>query len=175
VVFGLSVALLAALLVALSPTEFWAKVAVLAALAVICVARPLALILPSIRPGRRSVAALAAAGVVAYSGALVVTGTQTRWDAVAAQHAAQATRLPRVVIRASKGVDSTLDRRMAVRIAADLQKRRPSPRLRRVVVWLEVGSDQFPVIVARLEGRSLERTVEVTLSRSGYRVARIRG
>jgi Na+-translocating ferredoxin:NAD+ oxidoreductase RnfD subunit len=177
VVFGLSVAFLAALLVALSPTEFWAKVAVLAALAVVCAARPLAMILPSIRPGRRSVVALAAAGVVAYSGALVVAGTHTRWDAVAAQSAAQVTRLPRVDVSASKGVDATLDRRTAVRIAADLQKRRAGPRLRRVTVWLEAGarSDQFPVIVARLEGKSLKQTVEVMLSPSGYRIARIRG
>ena len=82
VVFGVSVALLAALLVALSPTEFWAKVAVLAALAIVCAVRPLAVILPSIRPGRRSVVALAAAGVVTYSGALVVAGAHTRgWGA----------------------------------------------------------------------------------------------
>ena len=175
VVFGSSVALLAAFLVALSPTEFWSKVAVLAALAVVCAARPLAVILPSIRPGRRSVVALAAAGVVTYSGALVVAGMHTGAEAVAVQPAARATRLPRIVIQDSKGVDSTLDRRMAMRIAADLQRRRPALRLRRVTVWLEAARDQFPVIVARLESASLERTVEVTLSASGYRVARIRG
>ncbi len=175
VAFGSSVALLAAFLVALSPTEFWAKVAVLAALAVVCAARPLAVILPSIRPGRRSVVALAAAGVVTYSGALVVAGTHTGAEAVAAQPAARATRLPPVVIRDSKGVDSTLDRGTAMRIAADLQKRRPALRLRRVTVWLEAARDQFPVIVARLEGASLEQTVEIALSPSGYRVARIRG
>jgi hypothetical protein len=172
--FGVSVALLAALLVALSPTEFWAKVAVLAALALVCAVRPLALILPSIRPARRSVVALAAAAVVVYAGALVVAGTHTRSDAVAAQPVARATQLPRVVVRASKGVDSTLDRRTAVRIAADLQRRRPALRLRRVTVWLEAGLDQFPLIVARLEGRSIEQTVEVALSAGGYRVARIR-
>ena len=174
VAFGASVALLAALMVAVAPTEFWAKVAVLAALAVVCAARPLARILPSIRPARLSVAALTAAGVAAYSGALVVAGTQTRSEALAAQPATQTTRLPRVVIRASTGVDSTLDRRTAVRIAADLQKRRPALQLRRVTLWLEAGSDQFAVIVARLEGRSLEQTVEVELSPRGYRVARIR-
>jgi hypothetical protein len=175
VLFGLSVALLAALLVALSPTEFWAKVALLAALAVVCAVRPVALILPSIRPARRSVVALAAAAVVVYSGAVVVAGAHTRSDVVATQPAAQTTRLPAVVIRASKGVDSTLDRRTAVRIAADLQKRRPALRLRRVTLWLEAGPDQFPLIVARLEGRSVQQTVEVTLSASGYGVGRMRG
>jgi Na+-translocating ferredoxin:NAD+ oxidoreductase RnfD subunit len=174
VLFGVSVALLAALLVALSPTEFWAKVAVLAALAVVCAVRPLALILPSIRLARHSVVALAAAGAVAYSAALVAAGTHTRPDAMTAQPAAQTTRPPRVVVRASKGVDSTLDRRTAVRIAADLQKRRPALRLRRVTFWLEAGPDQFPLIIARLEGRSVQQTVEVTLSATGYRLGRIR-
>ena len=104
-----------------------------------------------------------------------MAGAHTRSDVVATQPAAQTTRLPAVVIRASKGVDSTLDRRTAVRIAADLQKRRPALRLRRVTLWLEAGPDQFPVIVARLEGRSVQQTVEVALSASGYGVARIRG
>ena len=50
----------------------------------------------------------------------------------------------------------------------------PPLRLRRVTLWLEAGPDQFPLIVARLEGSSVQQTVEVTLSASGYRVGRIR-
>ena len=174
--FGVSVALLGALLVAVAPTEFWAKVAVLAALAVVCAARPLAVILPSIRPVQRSVAALTVVGVATYSGALIVAGTQTRSEAMAAQPAALPTTRPlHVVVAASKGVDSRLDRPTAVRIAADLRRRRPALQLRRVTLWLEAGPDQFAVIVARLEGKSVEQTVEVELSPSGYRVARIRG
>ena len=42
VLFGVSVALVAALLVAASTTEFWAKVGVLGALTIVCAARPLA-------------------------------------------------------------------------------------------------------------------------------------
>ena len=80
----------------------------------------------------------------------------------------------RVVVGASKGVDSRLDRRTAMRIAADLQRRRPAVRLHRVTLWLEAESDQLPVIVGRLEGRSLEQTVEVALSRNGYGIARVR-
>lgn len=175
IVFAASVALLAALLVALAPTEFWAKVAILAALAVACAARPLVAIVSSIRPGPRGVVALAAVGVVVYCGALVVAGMSSRIDAAAARPATQVTLLPRVVIGPSKGVDSELDRQTAVRIAADLQKRRPAEHVRRVTVWLEAGQDQFPVIVARLEGRSLDQTVEATLARSGgYRISRVR-
>ena len=132
----------------------------------------------SVHRDRRAVVALAAVGVAVYSGALFVAGTSTRLDAAAARSATQATtRLPHVVIRPSKGVDSELDRRTAVQIAADLQKRRPAAaRLRRVTVWLEAESaDQFPLIVVRLEGASSVRTVEVTLSPGGYQIARVRG
>ena len=46
--FAVSVALLAALLVAYAPTEFWAKVGVLAALAFVCAARAVAASIPSL-------------------------------------------------------------------------------------------------------------------------------
>jgi hypothetical protein len=42
------------------------------------------------------------------------------------------------------------------------------------VVWLQAGTDQFPTIMARLEETSRVRTVEVALSPSGYRIARVR-
>jgi hypothetical protein len=178
IVFAVSVALLAALLIALAPTEFWAKVAVLAALAIVCVARPLATIVPAMRPVSRNVAAIGAVGLAVYLGALVVAGVSTRPDAVVAQPAAQLADLPRVVVRASRGVDAKLDRPTAVRIATDLQKRRPTCCFRRMIFWLEAGPDQFPVIVVRLEAtadqRRLTETAEVALSAGGYRVARIR-
>ena len=177
ITFGGSVALVAALLVAAAPTEFWAKVGVLTALALVCAARALVSIAPPVRAGRRGVLALAAVGVVVYAGALVATAASTRADAVAAAPPApRTTAMPgaRVVVGASKGVDSRLDRRTAMRIAADLQRRRPAVRLHRVTLWLEAESDQLPVIVGRLEGRWLEQTVEVALSRNGYGIARVR-
>ena len=65
---------------------------------------------------------------------------------------------------------------MARRIAVDIQGRRRID-LRRVTLWLEARDDQFPAIVARLDGayadgRRLAETVEVILSPSGYRVER---
>jgi hypothetical protein len=172
VAFAVSVALLAALLIAPARTEFWAKVAVLGALAVACAARPvLASFVPSIRPAPRKVAALLASGVVAYAGALVAAGLPARAAPGTARPAAPAARLPQIVIRPSQGVDSKLDRRTAIQIAADLQTR----RLRRITLWLEAGPGQGPLIVARLEvpGRP-EETVELAPSRSGYRIARVR-
>jgi hypothetical protein len=181
VAFGVSVALLAALLVALAPTEFWAKVAVLAALTVVCAARPLAAIVPSFRPGTRTAVALWV-GLVAYSAALVVAGMHTRPDALVARPVARTDRLPRVVVESSRGVDSKLDRQTALAIAADLQERQPTAQVRRLTVWLEPGSDQAAIIVARLEGTArgpdrrvrLNQTVEIGLSPRGYRIARIR-
>jgi Na+-translocating ferredoxin:NAD+ oxidoreductase RnfD subunit len=168
IVFAVSVALLAALLVALSPTEFWAKVAVLGALAIVCAARPLVAVAPSVRP-RPAAVALLVLGLLVYTAGLLVAGASTRPNTVA-QPTAQVVRLPRIVIRPSQGVDSTLDRRTARRIAADLQKRRPG--LRRVTLWLEAApSDQFPTIAAVLEGPTGRQTVEVVLTPGGYRAA----
>ena len=182
-VFAVSVALLAALLIALASTEFWAKVAVLGALAIVCAARPVLAVLPAIRLAPRKIAALGTAVLAAYAGALVVAGVHTRPTVTAAQPVAQAARLPQIVVRASQGVDSKLDRRTARQIAADLQRRLPLSRVVRVALWLEAGSGQFPALVAQLEGttrgrngreRRLDETVEVAQSHSGYRIARIR-
>jgi hypothetical protein len=182
IAFGIAVALLAALLLAPARTEFWAKVAVLAALAVVCAARPvLAVLAPTRRPARRTVGALAAAALVGYAGALTAAGLPARPVAAqAAGPAAQAARLPPVDIRPSRGVDSTLDRTAARQIAADLvaalsARRPPLARPHRIVVWLESGSDQFAIVVARLEGPGRKATtVELSLSRAGYGIERVR-
>jgi hypothetical protein len=79
------------------------------------------------------------------------------------------------VIAPSRGVDSTLDRQTARRIAADLQKRRPLAPLRRITLWLETGAGQDAVIVAHLEGPDAqEKTVEVVLTAGGYRISAAR-
>ena len=179
VVFAVSVALLAALLVAFAPTEFWAKVGVLAALAVVCAARALAAFVPSVRPGPRRLVALSAGALVAYAGALVAAGVQTHAASPTPRRVAQVTRLPQVVIRPSVGVDSDLDRTTALPVAGDLAadlRRRGSSLspLRRITLWLQAGSAQFPTIMARLEGAAGVQTVEVALSASGYRIARVR-
>jgi Na+-translocating ferredoxin:NAD+ oxidoreductase RnfD subunit len=183
IVFGVSVALLAALLIAPARTEFWAKVAVLAALALVCAARPvLAVLGSSLRPMRRKAGALVAAGLVAYAVALVAAGLPARPVAAtaAARLAAPAIRLPQVVIRPSRGVDSEIDRRTARQIAADVvaalpRRRPPVSRPHRIILWLEAGRDQFAVVVARLEGvGGTATTVELSLSRAGYRIARVR-
>jgi hypothetical protein len=174
--FAVAVALLATLFVAAAPTEFWAKVGVLAALTLVCAVRPLAALVPLARSNRRRVAAGVLAWAVAYAVGLVAIGMSTRPEPVAASPSAQVARVPQVVVLASKGVDSEFDRATARRIAADLQRHRPRVHLGRVMLWLEARDDQFPAIVARLvgtdgEGRRFAETVEVTISANGYRVA----
>ena len=176
IAFAVAVALLAALFVALAPTEFWAKVGVLAALTLVCAVRPLAVLVPSSRVGRRGAGFLAFAGAVAYVVTLLAIGVNTRPDSAAAVPVVQVEQAPAVVVLASRGVDSELGRATARRIAADIQGRRRID-LRRVTLWLEARDDQFPAIVARLDGayvdgRRLAETVEVILSPSGYRVER---
>jgi hypothetical protein len=180
IAFAVSVALLAALLIAPARTEFWAKVGVLGALAVVCAARAaLAEVAPSLRPAPPRLAVLAVAGTAAYAGVVTAAGLHARPATAAGRAVTHASRLPRIVVRPSHGVDSKLDRSTATQIAADvvadLQSRRlPFARPRRIALWLEAGTGQGPAIVARLEGGAREATVEVSQSLGGYRIARVR-
>ena len=145
------------------------------ALAVVCAARPLAAILPSIRPGRRR--RRRAGGRGSRDVLRCVWWSPARAPDRMPWPRSLRRRSPGFrgsSIRASKGVDSTLDRRTAVQIAADLQTRRPGLRLRRVALWLEAAVGSVPVDRCSPRGQVREQTVEVALSPSGYRVARIR-
>jgi hypothetical protein len=188
-VFAVAVALLAALLIAPARTEFWAKVAVLGALAVVCAARPaVAALAPSIPRAPRRIAALVAAGLIAYAGALLAAGQHARTAPAATRAVLGLAELPGVVIRPSRGVDSTLSRKTAVQIATDVAvdlqtRRQPMSRLVRISVWLEAAAGQGPVIVAWLEGTEsgqdgresrLAKTVEIAQTLSGYRISRVR-
>ena len=172
--FGISVACVAALLVAVSPTEFWAKVAVLGALTIVCAVRPLAALLASTRPKRALLVALGAILGLAYLATLLAASTTTRAAPLSlTRPVTKVERVPMVVIRPSKSVDAKLDRPSAVQIAVDLQRRRSATRLRRVTVWLEARSDQFPAIVAVLQWPSSRQRVEVGLTAKGYRIVRV--
>ena len=172
--FGISVACVAALLVAVSPTEFWAKVAVLGALTIVCAVRPLAALLASTRPKRALLVALGAILGLAYLATLLAASTTTRAAPLSlTRPVTKVERVPMVVIRPSKSVDAKLDRPSAVQIAVDLQRRRSATKLRRVTVWLEARSDQFPAIVAVLQWPSSRQRVEVGLTAKGYRIVRV--
>jgi hypothetical protein len=157
IAYAVAIGLLAALLIAPARTEFWSKVAVLGALAIVCATQPLLWYLPAMRLGVRKLAVAGVAALAAYAGALVAAGIPARPAARAAPVAAA--RLPAITILPSHGVQSTLDRRTARRIARDLVadlSRRARYRVDRIGLWLEPGGGQGPAApVARLHGVKL--------------------
>ncbi len=88
-IYALSIGLLGALLIAPMQTEYWAKVALLASLTIVCAARPLIILAREAlqrrehAPGersrrRRSQAGLLAAGAASFAGLIVVAGSPAR-------------------------------------------------------------------------------------------------
>jgi hypothetical protein len=134
--------------------------------------------IPSHRVETRTLAALSAGALVVYFGVLASAGLQTQAATPTPERVVQVARLPQVVIRPSVGVDSDLDRTMALPVArdlaAELRRRSPMSRVQRITLWLQAGSGQLPTIMALLENTAGVETVEVGLSPSGYRIARVR-
>jgi Na+-translocating ferredoxin:NAD+ oxidoreductase RnfD subunit len=135
VVYAVCVGLLATLLIAPQTTEFATKVAVLAALALVCAARPLLeRLLPAagsaedralpwtrglMRHGWVSTGALtlAAAG---FAGLVVVAGIPARPDAAAASSLPGGEALPQVNVTATDGISTRVDSATATQIARDI-------------------------------------------------------
>ncbi len=118
-IYAVSVGLLAALLIAPARTEFWSKVAVLGALAIVTGARPVLARLPRVRATGRRLAVVVAVVLVGYTGAIAAAGIRARPETTVAP-LAQTGRLPQLAMLPSKGVETLLDRKTANRIAADL-------------------------------------------------------
>jgi hypothetical protein len=170
VAFGVSVGLLAALLIAPVHTEYAAKVGVLAALTIVCAARPLLSLLPGhvSSSARRRVVPIGAAAAGAYLVALVAAVGPTQSDGTAAASLQAGTGLPAITILPSRGVDTRLDlpnaRAIARGLGTGLQWSTPPPGGMRV--WLEAGRGQGPPIaVAQLASN---RTYELHLSGSRW-------
>jgi ASPIC and UnbV/FG-GAP-like repeat len=117
--YAVSIGLLSVLLIAPAKTEFWAKVALLGALAIVCAARPLLALMPRLHLDRRVLVALGAIALVAYTGAIAGAGIRARPDTTVAPLAG-AGRLPEIVVLPSRNVQTKLHRPSADRIAADL-------------------------------------------------------
>jgi ASPIC and UnbV/FG-GAP-like repeat len=119
VVYAVSIGLLGVLLIAPAKTEFWAKVALLGALAIVCAARPLLTLVPRIHLDRRILVALGAVALVAYTGAIAGAGIRAR-SASGVPTLTGTDRLPEIQIGTSKGVQTKLRPARARQIAADL-------------------------------------------------------
>ena len=95
--YAVSIGLLAALLNAPARTEFWSKVAVLGALAIVCAARPLFERVPVFRLEPRRLAAAVALLLVGYTAAMAGAGIRARPEGAAAA-LTHSGRLPRIAI-----------------------------------------------------------------------------
>ncbi len=125
--YAVGIGLVATLLIAPQTTEFATKVAVLAALALACAARPVAEVVgnrirvPWVAGGRRRAAALVLGGAAAVAGLIVLAGIPARTDTAAASSPSlRAGELPEIAVVPSEGVSTQIDRETALRIASDL-------------------------------------------------------
>ncbi len=131
--YAIGIGLLAVLLIAPQTTEFATKVSVLAALAIVCALRPLALLVRSrarsldgltgvaagVRDGRR--VALGAVVALAFCGLVLLAGVPARpSEAATTPTSSIVGDLPAVTIVDSEEIASRLDQPTARRIASDL-------------------------------------------------------
>ena len=123
-VYAVAIGALAVLLVAAQTTEFGTKVAVLAALALVCAARPLLVLLlerrslPDRRPSGLVLGAAGGLGAVVLATAIVLAGIPARPAAEAGTRQAAAGPIA-VSVRESPGI-APLDRQRAEQIAQDV-------------------------------------------------------
>ncbi|MFL5908945.1 MAG: FG-GAP-like repeat-containing protein [Gaiellaceae bacterium] len=140
VVYAVSLGLLASVLIAPTTTEFAAKVALLGALAIVCVAMPLLRLVP-VAPGRRLV--LAAGPALAGAAALAIVLSNSSAGATAFRPLPPGA-LPPITILPSHGVQTKLDRHTAELIAHDLLAVKPATASDRLRIWLVQGQGQGP-------------------------------
>ncbi len=123
-------------MIAPQTTEYWSKVAVLGALAIVCAARPLIeLFLPTTGSTRRRISAWPAhvlqrgpfatgivglAGTACLVGLIVLAGIPARSSAGIRRAMIDPKHLPAVTVVRSNGVESQIDRRTALQMAADV-------------------------------------------------------
>jgi hypothetical protein len=182
IVYAVSVGLLAALLIAPARTEFWSKVAVLGALAIVTGIWPLLARLPETvkravaaapRLDRRRVAVAAAVVMAVYTGVIAAAGARARPEAAVAP-LAHTGRLPTIEIGPSQGVETVLDQKTARRIAADLvanlqlQTAALSNRRTQSLAKATIG-DELNAL-----GRQIRTSARGTIDVAAYRLERMR-
>ncbi len=119
IVYGIAIGLLACLLIAPLRTEYWSKVALLSALAIVCIAQTALALLPRPLPrlSRRALMPLGAAALAAYAAALVAVNPS---PAATVAPLTDVSHVPQVTIEHSSGVSTQLSRSTAATIAASL-------------------------------------------------------
>ncbi len=148
-VYAVSMGLLSSVLIAPTTTEFAAKVALLGALAIVCLAMPLLRLVPFALDRRRF---LAVAPVTAGAAAAAIVLASPP-SAANAFRPLPPGALPPITILPSHGVQTTLDRHTAELIAHDLVAAKPATANDRLRIWLVQGREQGPpTATAQLSG-----------------------
>lgn len=126
-VYAVAIAVLASLLIAPQSTEFWTKVSLLGALAIVCAMRPIINILaPRLKlskaiPGRSELGLLTVFGLIFFSGLLALTSLPARPDiAVAEPSQSNLSNSIPIKVLPSKGVASQISPSLASQISSDL-------------------------------------------------------
>ena len=166
IVYSVSIALLAAILIAAARTEYWSKVAVLGALAVVCLARSLyRRFAPEIRLGRRWIVVAAAGVALAYTGALYAAGIPARPHG---SHYLYQGPLPTITILRSKGGLGDIGKKDARRVVRDAMASLSAGdrvRLNHVEIWLVPGTqDMTPVVRLLPQGAK----IKLGLAKNGH-------
>jgi len=199
-VYGISIGLLAALLIAPQQTEFASKVALLGSLTLVCAARPLIILLREaaarqsgqslvdrsarlvragllrLRPaGRAGLGTATLVAAAAFAGLLVLAGTPARSSAGTLDTPALTAGLPQVTVGHPSGVVS-IDHRTAVQVAGDvvtdMRAIAPAYRVQSMHLTLEAAQGQGPpTVVARLNGTDPSaRTIDLALKDGRFRI-----
>jgi len=139
-VYAVSLGLLAGVLIAPTTSEFAAKVALLGALAIVCLALPLLRLVPAALD-RRLIVGIASAAALASAAAIVLGNAPA---VAAASRTLQAGSLPPITILPGQGVQTKLDLHTAQLIAHDLLAAKPAADSGTLRVWLVQGVEQGP-------------------------------
>jgi len=119
--YAIAIGVTATLLIAPMRTEYWSKVALLSALAVVCIGKALLVALPRPLPrlSRRTLVLAGAGGLAVYAAGLVVLSPSPLATAALPTSSMDAP-LPQITIHHSNGVSTQLDQTTANAIARDL-------------------------------------------------------
>ncbi len=152
VVYGITLGVLASMLIAPTRSEFAAKVALLASLAIVCVGKALLETFPVKVDHRRVALAAAAASAVYVTVALGAASSPASSSSVTLPG-----RLPPITILPSPGVQTQLDRATAEVITHDLLAVQPTVASQAVALHLVAGTDQNPPTAVAQVGSSTYR------------------
>jgi ASPIC and UnbV/FG-GAP-like repeat/NQR2, RnfD, RnfE family len=180
-IYSLAIGLLGALLIAPMTSEYWAKVALLGSLTIVCAARPLIILAREALARREREAGarysarrglVAVVGVASFAALLVAAGSPAR-SAAGLSGGTAAANVPVTVQYTPNVVSITpqLGRQIAGVAIAALRAKAPGERVTAVDLKLLQAVDQAPpTVVATLTGDSFERILDLALTHGRFLV-----